>query len=346
MALLMAAVVILGAWFLKQTPLSTLIPVLRSVKPVWVLAGLGCMFGYVSLESVGSRSILRALGHKVTWKQCMGFSTLGFCGSSITPSSSGGQPFQVWAMSRRHIPVAHGSLTMLLLAACYQTAMLTCGLVGCIILGGVPGWGSGVGWLLLLGVSVNLALTLGMLCVMFLPRPARGLTMGALNLLVRLRILRDAEGAAKKAEAGLRQYAEGAECIRRNPLLILRVYVVGLFQVLSLALVPWTVCLAFGVHGSPVTVVATQMVLTLAVAAFPMPGAVGAAEGGFLSLFQPIVGSALAAPAMLLSRGVSFYLFLPLCALTGVVLNRRKGAQQIRPERAVCPGTAQKQVNF
>lgn len=324
LGMLAAALAVLGYLFFRQTPLDTLLPILRSVHPGWVAAGLGCMALYVSLEALGSRAILRALGSSAPFRHCLGYSALGFCGSSITPSSSGGQPVQVWAMARDDIPVAHGSLTMLLLAVCYQTAMLLGGAAGCAILGGVPGWGTGVGWLLLLGVSVNLALTAGMLGVMFLPRPARALTMGFFRLLARVRLIRDLPAAQEKAERGLRQYAEGAACIRSHPALILRVLAIAAAQVCALSLVPWMVCLAFGVSAAPTAVMATQMVLTLAVAAFPMPGSVGAAEGGFLSLFQPILGQALAAPAMLLSRGMSFYLFLPLCALAGGALNHRK----------------------
>lgn len=330
--MLAVAVAVLGYLFLRQTPLDTLVPILRAVRPVWVLAGLGCMFSYVCLESLGSQAILRALGHKAPFLRCLNYSTLGFCGSSITPSSSGGQPVQVWAMHRDQIPVAHGSLTMLMLAVCYQTSMLLCGCAGCVVLGGVPGWGTGVGWLLLLGVSVNLTLTVGMLGVMFLPKPARVLTFGVIRLLVRLGLVKDGEAAREKAEEGLSQYAEGADCIRTHPLLCLRVMATTIGQVCSVSLVPWMVCLAFEVHAAPLQVMATQMVLTLAVAAFPMPGAVGAAEGGFLSLFQPILGAELTAPAMLLSRGMSFYLFLPLCALTGLLLLRRKRVRSSSPQ--------------
>ncbi len=335
--LLAAALAVLGYLFFKQTPLDTLIPLLRAVHPGWVAAGLGCMALYVSLEALGSRTILRALGNPAPLRHCLSYSALGFCGSSITPSSSGGQPVQVWAMARDGVPVAHGSLTMLLLAVCYQVAMLLCGTAGCAILGGVPGWGTGVGWLLLLGVSVNLALTIGMLGVMFLPRPARALTMGTLRLLARLHLVKDLSAAQAKAEQGLRQYAEGAACIRSHPVLVLQVLGIAAAQVCALSLVPWMVCLAFGVSASPVTVMATQMVLTLAVAAFPMPGSVGAAEGGFLSLFQPILGQSLVAPAMLLSRGMSFYLFLPLCALAGVALSHRKKSRSIRLKSPLFP---------
>ena len=345
-AALLAAALGVGAWLLlRQVSLSSLLAALAKVSPLWLLAGLGCMAAYEALEALGSRTILRSLGHRVAFRRCLGYSMLGFCGSSITPSSSGGQPFQVWAMRRDGIPVAHGSLNMLLLAVCYQTAMLLGGGIGLALLGGVPATG-GVGLLLLLGVSVNLALTLGMAAVMFLPGPVRRLMSGGLGLLTRVGLVKRPEAAREKVEEGLAQYAAGARLIRSSPLLVIRVLALALLEVLALALVPWVVCLALGLKAG-VAALATQMVLTLSVAAFPMPGAVGAAEGGFLVLFQAVFGT-LAAPAMLLSRGISFYLFLPLCAVGAAVLNRRRfhgpggGRKRLaRPERAGRKGLPQ-----
>jgi uncharacterized protein (TIRG00374 family) len=148
--------------------------------------------------------------------------------------------------------------------------------------------------------------------------------MEGIRLLARFHLLRDENGVKERAERGLRSYAAGAECIRRHPALLFRGFCLAAAQVCAVAMVPWMVCLAFGAEVSPVAVMATQMVLTLASAAFPVPGAVGAAEGGFLALFRPVLGEALAAPAMLLSRSVSFYLFLPLCAVASFSYKKKK----------------------
>ena len=53
-----------------------------------------------------------------------------------------------------------------------------------------------------------------------------------------------------------------------------------------------------------------QALLTLAVCNIPLPGAVGPAEGGFIAAFTCVFGPELVTPAMLVSRGISFYAFL------------------------------------
>lgn len=328
-----------GILLFRQTSWADLYSVLRRADPRFLLCGLLLMLGFVGAEALGSQGILRALGTPAPLRRCMSYSMLGFCCSSITPSSSGGQPAQIWAMKRDGIPMSHGSLVMLLLAVCYQTAMLLSGAVGCLLLGGIPGWGHLTGWLLLLGFSINLILTLGMLAVLLLPGPARILVMGSISLAQRMGLVSADSSLPAKALAGLEQYAVGSRCIRRHPGLALRTFACTGLQLLFLNLVPWMVFLGLGIHAAPLQVIATQSVLTLSVAAFPLPGSTGAAEGAFLALFAPILGGISAAPVMLLSRGISFYLFLPLCCgLCFWGLYRRSS----RPIHTVLPSSAAK----
>ena len=62
---------------------------------------------------------------------------------------------------------------------------------------------------------------------------------------------------------------------------------------------------------------ALQAMVSLSVGALPLPGAVGVGEGGFLAAFRMLFPSQLLGGAMLLSRGISFYLFV---LLTGAAL--------------------------
>ena len=64
--------------------------------------------------------------------------------------------------------------------------------------------------LLLYGGAVNLVLTAGMLCLMFLPNAARKLTELVLRLLVKLRLVRKPEAAREKLERQLEEYRRGA----------------------------------------------------------------------------------------------------------------------------------------
>ena len=76
----------------------------------------------------------------------------------------------------------------------------------------------------------------------------------------------------------------------------------------------------------------------MAVGLLPLPGAVGAAEGSALQALGLFFGPALVTPAVLVSRGISFYGFLLLSAgvTLGVHLRTRRGEAPTRPKPAPC----------
>lgn len=263
---------------------------LSTVHPLAILAGLGLMAAFVACEAACTRAILAALGHRVPLRQTLGYSAAGFYFSSVTPSATGGQPAQVLAMRRNGIPLAHGTLDMLLVTVCYQTAtLLFAGAAWVLLPGAGARLGQGLTALLLGGGAVTLALTAGM--VLLLIRPPKG--------------------------ARFEGYRAAAALLRQRPGLLPKLLGLSCLQLLSLYLVPYVVYLGFGLSGQSVLeLVGTQALLSLATGCLPLPGAVGAAEGAFLKGFSSFFGPSLLTPAVLVSRGISFY--LPLL-FTGLV---------------------------
>lgn len=340
-ALLLALMALTGFLLLRNQPISALWGILRQVKPGWILAGLGLMLAFVGCEAMCTRLILGRLGHAVPYRRCLGYSFVGFYVSSITPSATGGQPAQIYAMSRDGIPAAHGALNMMLIAVCYQIAVLGYGLWSWLALPQVrTALGGGMGLLLLYGGGVMVLLTAGMLCLMFLPQLAGSIAGRGLNLLCRLRLLRDPAAAQQALDRQMASYAQGARCLAGRPGLFPALLALCVLQLTALFAVPFVVALAFGLNETPVWVfLGTQALLTLAVSSLPLPGAVGPAEGGFVQAFAPLFGAALVTPAMLVSRGISFYAFLLLSA--GVTLlvhlrGRPSSPYNLLPTRPNC----------
>ena len=74
-------------------------------------------------------------------------------------------------------------------------------------------------------------------------------------------------------------------------------------QLTALFSVPLVVYYAFGLTGSgALDIIGTQALVTLAVASLPLPGAVGASEGGFVAAMRLFFGAGLVTPAVLVSR--------------------------------------------
>lgn len=76
---------------------------------------------------------------------------------------------------------------------------------------------------------------------------------------------------------------------------------------------------SFGLKGSGfITIVLLQGMISVAVDMLPLPGGMGISEKMFLSIFDSIFGS-MTLPAMVVSRGLSFYTELILSAIFTVV---------------------------
>lgn len=300
-------------WFLcAQQPISGLVLVLEQIELGYLLLGLGFMLVFVGCEAACSHMTLTQLGQRVSYRQCMGYAFIGFYVSSITPSSTGGQPAQMYYMSRDGISPAYSSLDMLLISVCYQVGTLLCALVALVALGS-DALQMGIGGVLLLifGGIVLVLLTVGMLLMMFSPDLASRLAEFSLQCLVKLRIVKEEQKWREKLVEQLEAYRQGAICLRNNRGLLPRLLALTLLQLTALYGVPYMVYLGFGLsEASFFHLAGAQALVNLAVGILPLPGSVGVSEGVALATFSHFYGGSLVTPAVLVSRGISFYAFL------------------------------------
>ncbi|MCD7948433.1 MAG: flippase-like domain-containing protein [Oscillospiraceae bacterium] len=332
---LLGIMVVTGFVMLREQSPAEIFAALRRLNAVYLLAGLALMFLFVCCEALCTRQILPRLGHKTRLRNCLGYSFAGFYFSSITPSSTGGQPAQIYYMAKDGIPPAHGALNMMLLAVSYQVTQLAYVIVILLLRPDLVGLlGRGFGALLLLGAAINIALTVGMLFLMFLPRVASAIAGWVITLLVRIKLIKKESAAREALSKQLVAYGEGAACIKKNPLLFLRLLGLTAIQLTALFAVPFVVYHAFGLREyGALELIGTQALLTLAVSFLPLPGAVGASEGGFIRAFTLFFGAGLVTPAVLAARGISFYSFLIISAVITLIvhINSRKRAHRIEP---------------
>ena len=103
----------------KGQELSDIIKDLKNADDKWLLAGLGLTFCFVAGESCIIHFLLRVCRQKVKLTSCLKYSFIGFFFSYITPSSSGGQPAQMYYMKKDGVKIGFSSLIMLLVTIAY-----------------------------------------------------------------------------------------------------------------------------------------------------------------------------------------------------------------------------------
>ena len=98
------------------------------------------------------------------------------------------------------------------------------------------------------------------------------------------------------------------------------VLVITIAQRLVYFLDIWFIYLALGLSGSTVIeVIILQSFISVCIDILPAPGGVGANEGFSVVMFRTIMQNQYVYPAMLLSRGISYYALVLISAvMTGV----------------------------
>lgn len=114
----------------------------------------------------------------------------------------------------------------------------------------------------------------------------------------------------------LRDFHSCGRMIGEQRSVLLKMLAVSGMQMVCFFSIPYFVCRGMEVHGDSFeSLLLMQAVLYLAVSIIPLPGAAGVSEAGFLLLFGALLPRGAAAPVMLCSRGISFYLMMAFAAL-------------------------------
>ena len=298
----------------KGQELSEIAEDLRDADKGWLCIGLVLVFCFIAGESCIIHYLLRMCRQPIKFYKCLKYSFIGFFFSYITPSSSGGQPAQMYYMKKDGVKIGFSTLVMLLVTIAYKSVLVIMGLLMLIFnFDAVSRYGDEMGWLLTLGFVLNCAFIAGLVFVVVKPNVARRIGINAVGLLIKLRILRNKkrEAAIDKVTRICDTYVIGSTYVKENIPKVVKVFLMTFLQRTCLFAVTWVIYKAYGLSGvSFIDIITMQVMIGIAVEMLPLPGAAGVTEASFRVMFGEIFGEALVKPAMLLSRGLTFYAVL------------------------------------
>ncbi len=303
----------------KEQELPEIIRDLKSADKRWIAGGAAAVVAFVAGESVIIHYMLRVLEQKTSFFRCLKYSFIGFFFSYITPSSTGGQPMQMYHMKKDKIKIGYSTLIMLLITIAYKSVLILLAL-GFLIFnfGTVEQYAGDMKWLIVLGFVLNLSFIALLLLVFLKPIWARALGIKTVGLLSKLRVIKR-KNKDKYTEKVIRicdTYAMGADYIKKNIAVVFKIFVLTALQRICLFSVTWIVYKAYGLSGTRfIDILTLQIIIAVAVEMLPLPGAAGISEGCFLLTFTEIFGEELVKPALLINRGLTFYLILLIGAV-------------------------------
>ena len=311
----------------------TLYGVFRGENLQEVLDGLGkcdpviliapciiCVLAFILFESIIMKYLFNTLGIKLRLMRCYLYSFVGFFFSCITPSASGGQPAQVVFMRKDKISVAHSTLVLLLITVGYKAVLVLLGGVILIIRPkSIMEAVEPVEFWVWLGIALNVVFIAALLVLVYKPSLAKWFIKKMISLLSRIRIIKDKDKWMYKTDDMMIKYEDAAKYLREHKVVMLNVLLLSIIQRVILFFITNIVYWSFHLKGtSAIEILTLQCLISVGADMMPLPGGMGITERLFLAMFQPVFGD-LTLPAMILSRGFSYYIQLLISAVMTVV---------------------------
>lgn len=302
---------------LKNQNIEDIKNALLSVDVRYILIAVVAMIVYFGCEAFNLKRTLKVLGEKASFIHCFRYVLIGFFFSAITPAASGGQPMQIYYMHKDKLSGAKSTLSLLILLCSYHIVTITFAIISFFFN------------MATLTVPMKIMFVFGIICSstlftiyligIFSKKTSKTLIGFGVKILKKFKV-KNVEAKEEKLLTGLEKYHGGAEYIKSNPRVMIKTILITTLQMVAYFSVSYWVYRSFGLNEFNIfKIVSIQAVLYGTVSGIPSPGAVGVTEGGFIEIFKTVFPQSVISSAMILNRGINFYLLIIASAIVTMI---------------------------
>ena len=249
--------------------------------------------------------------------KCISYSFIGFFYSGITPSSTGGQPVQLYYMKKDGNPLSDSTVVLMTVALLYKFVLVV---MGCAMLAfwyiPLKMYLQKYFGLYILGLVLHVVLVAILLAVMFVPAGMKKLIFQIEYFLIRIKLLKASDQRTEKIIRFIDSYQDAVRFLAKQKYRLLFIVVITFFQRCSLFFLTGLVYYGFGQQGTGfITVMLLQASVSVAVDMLPLPGAQGITELMYCNVFRNVFTKNYLMPSLYVARGSSFYFLLAVSLL-------------------------------
>lgn len=236
---------------------------------------------------------------------------MGLFWCAVTPSSTGGQPMQVYLLYSMKIPVGYSSSRLIQKFMVYQVVLTTINMVSVFLNIGTIMSQKNIKLivvLLALGFITQIGVTVMFLIFSFSEKLARKLVMFFAKILNKIRIVKNVDEKISNIEKQLESFHTSNRDIYKKPKLLTKAAILTFCQFIAMFLVSYFIYRALGFNeAGPVQIISSQAIVNLVCGMFPVPGASGAAELSFTVFYSPFFIHGTLKSAALIWRFINYY---------------------------------------
>ncbi len=295
---------------------SAIVHVLNDVSWRWMLVAFLFLFLYLLFNPLSLFLLGREKDKEnISFKHSFEIGTIEYFFNGITPFSSGGQPFQVYAYNKIGIKPARSTGILLLNFVVSQMAIVLLCLLSLVYFNELTRQNDFLKWMVLIGLIINF-LILFFFLSLGISKTMRNLLFKLVSFILHRKIFK---GRLERFVFSFEEYCKGAQrtfqSLMQQKIKFACCLIFKLIALICYYMIPFFILKALNLSIGISSLLLSTAMTTFSVAMtcyIPTPGASGGIEFAFQSLFQTIVymPSSVAASGMLLWRFLTYYILM------------------------------------
>lgn len=303
----------------NHNSLNMIINNIKKINIIYIFICLIIISLYFILQGIYMKTILKSLKKKITLKKGIFYSLVEFYFSGITPSSTGGQPVQLYYMTKDNIPIRKSYITLMLNTIYFKLIILILGII-VLLFKNTYIFSHSLVYIIffILGFTLDLLLVIIGFLLIFKQNFIKGLLKFILKICNKFKYLSKLT-CNFNVTAILKKYRDELTFMNNNKKIVILNFILTFIQRLLLFSIAFVIYRSLGFNKySYFDLLAIQVSVQIAIEALPLPGGAGLSEKMFHDIFIIVFGISFADCGMLLTRMFSFY--IPLLISGGVIL--------------------------
>ena len=295
---------------------------LKKLNIFWMIIAVILTIGYYYFRSLSLYTFVKKFKN-IEFKKILKISFITQFFDGVTPSSSGGQPYQIYALSKENITIVDSTNIAIQNFIVYQIALILLGLVA-VISNNYLNLFSNVGnikKLILLGFIINVIVIIGLFSLAFM----RKLNKMIVSLIIKIfgKLIKDKEKFIKDANEYIDKFHDWALILLKNKKDFIKTIIYNFIGLALMYVIPLVILYGLNDYKSLniyTTIISSAHVMLIG-SFIPIPGASGGIEYAFTQFYGVFISDSTLTLVMLLWRTITYYLGVIIGA---VLLNIRK----------------------
>jgi hypothetical protein len=230
--------------------------------------------------------------------------------NGVTPFATGGEPMQVYMLTKSGVKVANATNIIVQEFIMYQIALVIIGFLALLLnfKYNVCSVTPILGNLIIIGFIINIFIGLFLLFVSFSKRFSGFVVKMGLKIGTKLKIIKNVEKTTNSWNEKLEEYNESGTLLKQNKSLFLNCVLLNFASLIIFYMIPYFVFLSLGYDIGFLQVFVSSAFILLIGNFVPIPGGSGGIEFGFLEFFKTFLPSGPLKSGLIIWRGITYYL--------------------------------------